>query len=72
MDESKITKWLVYGQLSQGKRNQGRLCKCFKDKIKARITMAGIHYRELHWGLSQMVFTDIKSNNDLRRGVATI
>ena len=47
MEDSRMPKQLLYGELSLGKRNQGRPQKQFKDCMKAHITVAGIIPKQL-------------------------
>ena len=45
MDSDRIPKQLLYGELSKGKRKQGRPLKRFKDCIKANIAHTGSVHR---------------------------
>ena len=47
MDESRIPRQLFYGELSQGRRNQGRPKKRYKDNLKSNLKWAGIQPKEL-------------------------
>ncbi|XP_038077400.1 uncharacterized protein LOC119745248 [Patiria miniata] len=47
MDDSRIPKQILYGELCLGKRNWGRPKKRFKDSVKANIVHAGIPPKQL-------------------------
>ena len=47
MDESRISHQLFYGELSQGRRNQGRPKKRYKGNLKSNLKWAGIQPKEL-------------------------
>ena len=47
MDDPRILKQLLFGELSQDKKNQGRPQKCFQVYIKTSITFAGLHPKQL-------------------------
>ena len=47
MDDTRIPKQLRYGELSLGKRHQGRPRKRFKDCIKSHLAHAGIGIKQL-------------------------
>ncbi|XP_074844925.1 uncharacterized protein LOC142010469 [Carettochelys insculpta] len=47
MEESRVPKQLLYGELFQGKRNQGGPCKRYKDCVKTNIAPAGLKPKQL-------------------------
>ena len=47
MDDHRIPKQLLFGELEQGHRRQGRPCKRFKDTVKAGLQWCGILPTEL-------------------------
>ena len=47
MDDCRLPKQLMYGELSSGKRNQGRPRKRFKDCVKSNIRYSGIPPKQL-------------------------
>ena len=47
MNEERLPKQLLYGELTTGKRNRGRPRKRYKDCIKAHTTLAGIPLKEM-------------------------
>ena len=47
MKDSRLPKQLLYGELCQGKRRQGRPIKRYKDGVKANVAWAGIAPNEL-------------------------
>ena len=42
MEDSRIPKMLLYGQLKEGQRNQGRPFKRYKDTLKANLRSCNI------------------------------
>ena len=47
MEDQRIPKQLLFGELEQGHRRQGRLCKRFKDTVKAGLQWCDIPPTEL-------------------------
>ena len=47
MEDHRIPKQLLFGELEQGHRRQGRPCKRFKDTVKAGLKWCGIPPTEL-------------------------
>ena len=47
MEDDRIPKQLLFGELEQGHRRQGRPCKRFKDTVKAGLKWCGIPPTEL-------------------------
>ena len=47
MEDHRIPKQLLFGELEQGQRRQGRPCKRFKDTVKAGLKWCGIPPTEL-------------------------
>ena len=47
MEDHRIPKQLLFGQLEQGHKRQGRPCKRFKDTVKAGLKWCGIPPTEL-------------------------
>ena len=47
MEDHRIPKQLLFGELEQGHRRQGRPCKRFKDTVKAGLQWCGIPPTEL-------------------------
>ena len=47
MEDSRLPKQLLYGELCQGKRKKGRPIKRFKDNVKVNILCAGITPNQL-------------------------
>ena len=47
MNDHRLPKQLLYGELSSGKRNTGRPRKRFKDCVKSHLIHTGIHPKKL-------------------------
>ena len=47
MDDDRIPKQLLFGELAQGHRNRGRPCKRFKDTLKDNLKWCGVKPTEL-------------------------
>ena len=47
MEPDRIPRQLLYGELSKGKRKQGRPQKRYKDNVKANLAHAGLPPKQL-------------------------
>ena len=66
MDESRIPRQLLYGELSQGRRKQGQPEKRYKDNLKSNLKWAGIQPNELETAAANRSGWQVKVKNAAR------